>query len=403
MAENDLSTADALISSGRRPRCSVQLAVPGRHAEEGPATTSTRSGVGDGTPSNRSTPFAAGAGKDKAPLPTRWPVARSIRPPPPRTPNKSHRCRQWIRSPMRPMSALDSTLMPFDQAYPVTQPADNGGRRDGHYSGTATKSPAGSGCRRQSVVGGSPCLGRRRRPPCHRLGAAGESATRQLSAAGLTPPRRSKPPSTGIKTCQPGTGAPKPIAALDARSLMEQADGLLRWGDNDEAERLASRAASMQVSYRAVRAEAARLAATDCRHAPAGGAAARCAAAAAAGMADASATAGPDVAVAAAGRGIWSVKAAKPLPPANWIGPRRWRAKPNNCGCPTRPLRRAKIGRGWSCSTSRNCGSGSRRAWCRPADNTCAGRWPRADPTARPRGAFYDPANDPTRNVHGRQ
>ncbi len=34
-----------------------------------------------------------------------------------------------------------------------------------------------------------------------------------------------------------------------ARNLMEQADALLRWGERDEAERLASRAASMQVVY----------------------------------------------------------------------------------------------------------------------------------------------------------
>ena len=34
-----------------------------------------------------------------------------------------------------------------------------------------------------------------------------------------------------------------------ARSLMEQADGLLRWGEQDEAERLAGRAASLQLTY----------------------------------------------------------------------------------------------------------------------------------------------------------
>ena len=34
-----------------------------------------------------------------------------------------------------------------------------------------------------------------------------------------------------------------------ARSLMEQADALLRWGQQDEAERLAGRAAGMQIVY----------------------------------------------------------------------------------------------------------------------------------------------------------
>ena len=34
-----------------------------------------------------------------------------------------------------------------------------------------------------------------------------------------------------------------------ARSLMEQADALLRWGEQDEAERLAGRAADMQIIY----------------------------------------------------------------------------------------------------------------------------------------------------------
>ncbi len=38
-------------------------------------------------------------------------------------------------------------------------------------------------------------------------------------------------------------------ARLSARSMMEQADGLMRWGEFDEAERLASRAAAQRVSY----------------------------------------------------------------------------------------------------------------------------------------------------------
>jgi len=38
-------------------------------------------------------------------------------------------------------------------------------------------------------------------------------------------------------------------ARLTARNLMEQADGLLRWGEWDEAERLASRAAGLRITY----------------------------------------------------------------------------------------------------------------------------------------------------------
>ncbi len=50
----------------------------------------------------------------------------------------------------------------------------------------------------------------------------------------------------GLANLEKGTEA---HSRASARNLMEQADGLARWGDYDEAERLASRAASMRITY----------------------------------------------------------------------------------------------------------------------------------------------------------
>ena len=154
-----------------------------------------------------------------------------------------------------------------------------------------------------------------------------------------------------------------------ARNLMEQADALLRWGEQDEAERLASRAAGMQIIYGPFEQKPQdlleRIAGTRRQ---------------VIGRQLTPPPAAPAYAVLphrrrrrpprASRPSSWSVKPARRSPPGNSIGPNRSPARPNSCGCPTRPSRRAKIVRDWCCWTCGSCGSASRRAWCPPADST---------------------------------
>jgi hypothetical protein len=155
-----------------------------------------------------------------------------------------------------------------------------------------------------------------------------------------------------------------------ARNLLEQADALLRWGDQDEAERLASRAAGMQIVYgpfeqkpqdllqrlpaRVGKGQVARL-----RRPPR--------------RLDLPALRQRPGRPLPRDRRLrsWSARHARRWPPINWIERKRSPVRPNNYGCPTRPLHRAKIVRAWCCSICVNCDSAAPdRASYPPADST---------------------------------
>ena len=89
-----------------------------------------------------------------------------------------------------------------------------------------------------------------------------------------------------------------------ARNLMEQADALLRWGEQDEAERLAGRAAGMQIVYGPFEQKPQDLLERIAAMRRQGGGRQRAAAGRAPGYASASARAGADRCRAPAGRGV---------------------------------------------------------------------------------------------------
>ena len=189
---------------------------------------------------------------------------------------------------------------------------------------------------------------------------------------------------------------------------MDQADGLVRWGEHDEAERLAGRAASMRIVYGPFEQKPQDLLQRIAAAAPADGRPPR----------GRLRPPGRDTPPRRPARDMpprrrrpprrpcgsrpsnWSARPARPSPPANWIRPRPSPAPPNNCGCPMPAFGPGEDRPGLVLLDLRQMRAQRQpRAWCPPADNTSFRRAAAANPTAPPPAPSTTPANDPTRNV----
>ena len=216
-------------------------------------------------------------------------------------------------------------------------------------------------------------------PSCCNRRSRDESTTSRWT----TPPRRSKPPFASIKTCLAWTRTPKPIAAPMPRNLMEQADGLLRWNELDEAERLASRAAthaghlgrssrSRKTCSNGLPPCAGRTAAGRCRRRPRPDYATR------------PAPPGPDARSAAESHGTGPPgprgDCRRPIGSGRNAGPSGRTTAAARLGlCPGRRPSRAGVAGPRAIAAAR-----CRRAWCPPADNTSLRPAATTNPTARP-------------------
>ena len=148
----------------------------------------------------------------------------------------------------------------------------------------------------------------------------------------------------------------------------------MRWGELDEAERLAGRAAAMRLAYGPFEQKPQDLLQriADARRLGPGRAGAfggrgddhgGTAYAVALVREAAGDAAGTAIGRKCRGRrpSSWSARPARPLPPGNWIKRKCWPVKPNRCGCRTSPSRPARIGHGAAGSAVATAAGNSRQ------------------------------------------
>jgi general secretion pathway protein D len=253
MTENDLSTADALISKAEGLGVQYNWLYQGdtpkkarNDLEKRIATT----GASPTKPSQLLSPL--GLNKDqKSPatdpfagrpteLPLGAPNAQQVTPLP--TVDSSN--------PVRPSFAqAPSAMQPSDQLYPNTQSADNGSR----MSMAVGQKPAAS-APAATPTGDSLLRAARRALAVGDVRHATDLVQQEKALRTNYQPLDDTPDKVEavIRKYQDLAGLDKSTEAYRrayARNLMEQGDGLLRWNDLDEAERLSSRAATMQLTY----------------------------------------------------------------------------------------------------------------------------------------------------------
>ncbi len=254
MAENDLSTADALISRAEALNVQYNWWYQGDTPKKARRDLDRKREAAGPAPVKPSQAFSPpGPNKDKqAPAtdpmagrltsPAGAPGAQQVMPLPAVDASK----------PMPPFSAQDLSAKPLDQIYP-TVPTDKDVRAAGIPAGVAMGSvaagaPAGPSAG-DSLLRAARCalaVGDVRHANELVLQEKAKHANYQLTDD--TPDKV----EAAIRKYQQLSSMDKSTEGYRhayASTLMDQADGLLRCGEYDEAERLASRAAGMQTSY----------------------------------------------------------------------------------------------------------------------------------------------------------
>ena len=228
MAENDLEAADSLIAKAKSlgvqygPFYMGDTPKRARHDLERKRKRRRR----DAGQAQRIV-LAAVAGKQQGPQ------HRPVRRPPSRPPIAAR-----LRRRLRPLPRVDGTSAgqpPMDRSYPMTQP----GQGDVRAPAVPTISPLRA-ARLALAVGDV------RRAD----GFVGQAKAMRLNYQ----PQDDTPEQveTVIRKFQELSSLDKnseAYARMYARSMMDQADGLARWSEFDEAERLAGRAAAIRIVY----------------------------------------------------------------------------------------------------------------------------------------------------------
>jgi general secretion pathway protein D len=244
MAENDLTTADSLISRAeglgvqynwlyqgdtpRKARHDLEKRVVAAAASPTkPSQLLSPLGLNKDKPSPTTDPLAAASVQQVTPLPA---VDSS--------------------NPIRPSVAQGaSPMQPSDQAYPNTQPTDNAAR----MAAAAGQKPIAS-APAATLAGNSLLRAARRALAVGDVRHATDLVQQEKALRSNYQPLDDTPDKADavIRKYQDLSSLDKTTEAYRrayARNLMEQADGLLRWNEVDEAERLVSRAAAMPLTY----------------------------------------------------------------------------------------------------------------------------------------------------------
>ena len=190
-------------------------------------------------------------------------------------------------------------------------------------------------------------------------------------------------------------------ARICTRSLMEQADALVRWGEYDEAERLTNRAAAMQIVYGPFEqkpqdmlqriADARRQAGVAMTACAERAGLCRCR-----GLGPGS---GADVSLHDKKQFSWCGRPARRLPPDNWIRPKCSRVARRRCDCRIRRFAPGEDRPELVLMDIRQMRQQTPSAVV-PAGGQYVGQaGANGEPVHTATRAVYDPANDPTRNA----
>ena len=257
LAENDLSTADSLISRAEGLGVQYNWLYQGDTPKKARHDLEKKVAAAAASPAKPSQLFSPlGLGKDKK-SPTTDPFAGR----PVDSPGGPVNAQQVTplpavdnANPIRPLLAQDpSSMPPLDQVYPNTQPIENGVRlpvvgAQRPLAPTAAAAPAAS------AAGDSLLRAARRALAVGDVRHATELVQQEKALRANYQPLDDTPDKVeaAIRKYQDLSALDKNTEAYRrayARNLMEQADGLLRWNELDEAERLVSRAATTQLTY----------------------------------------------------------------------------------------------------------------------------------------------------------
>ena len=227
MAENDLEAADSLIAKAESLGVQYGPFYMGDTPKRARHDLERKRNAAAATPAKPSGLFSPlGPGNSKAPSTDPF-AARRADPQPPA-----------YGADLRPLPRVDGTSAgqaPMDRSYPMTQP----GQGDVRAPGSPPVSPLRA-ARLALAVGDV------RRAD----GFVGQAKAMRLNYQ----PQDDTPEQveTAIRKYQELSGLDKnseAYARMYARSMMDQADGLARWSEFDEAERLAGRAAGIRIVY----------------------------------------------------------------------------------------------------------------------------------------------------------
>ncbi len=256
MAENDLSAAESLIAQADALGVQYNALYMGDTPKKARRDLDRKRNGAAGTPAKPSQAFAPfGLNKNKN-APASDPFAGRTVPPQ----NTAAGIQQITPlpkvDPIRSLTAQgNSPMQPMSEpSYRTTQPGENDARAPGAMAmptGAATMPTANAGAAANSQ---SPLRAARLALAVGDVRRAADMVGQARNMRTTYQPLDDTPDKVegAVRKYQDLSNLDKNSEAYRrayARNMMEQADALLRWGEQDEAERLAGRAASMQVAY----------------------------------------------------------------------------------------------------------------------------------------------------------
>jgi hypothetical protein len=251
MAENNLTAADSLISQAEALGVQYNFFYMGDTPKKARRDLDRKRNTAAGSPTKPSQIFAPSGSNANKDVPTTDPFAGRSTDSAASTPD----ARQQVvplpkvnaASPIHSLSADGPVPMqpPVTPSYRITMPGEN----DVRVPGTAAPANGGG-----PAAGNSPLRAARLALAYGDVRRAAELVQRAKGMQVNYQPLDDTPDKVeaAIRRYQEISTLDKDSEAYRralARNLMEQADALLRWGEPNEAERLAGRAASMQVVY----------------------------------------------------------------------------------------------------------------------------------------------------------